>query len=329
MNFTRVIVRAALVAAAMCGGWLPAWGWGCDGHQTVALIAEKHLSPKARAMVFDLLTNNPADPALARYCKDQGPDAMTDASTWADDERSQNPATGGWHFIDIPRGSARADMNQYCPQPESCVTQAIREQLAILKDPAQPAGARANALRFVIHFVGDMHQPLHCTTNNDRGGNCVPVEYFGAMPKLSEKNPASEQYSPNLHSIWDSYLIQTDMKDQNIATVVEFAEHLDKKFKAHVAVLQRAGVNLDGWAWESHEAAERVAYGKLPAKIPVEKPLTPPIASCADDNDIAKRMLALNLDLEQPYEAATAGTVEEQLEMAGVRLAMILNEVAR
>jgi hypothetical protein len=324
----KLAARIAFIFVAICGAAWPAWPWGCDGHQTVALVAEKHLSASAKAMVFDLLANNPVDPTLDRYCKDQGPDAMTIAATWADDERSKDPSTGGWHFIDIPRGAKRGDFGPYCAPPEGCVTQALKDQIAILKDATKPPAERANALRFIIHFVGDMHQPLHCTSNNDRGGNCVPVTYFGTAPQLSQKNPASESYGPNLHSIWDSYLIQTDMADQKLTSVQQFADALDQKFHNQIAAWQKAGMDLDAWAWASHEAAEKTAYGELPKKIVIEKPVVPPIASCADDDHVAQRMLALNLDLERPYEAAVTPVVEEQLEMAGVRLAMILNQIA-
>lgn len=329
MSTSRMTGKIVCVCAAICASTVPAWAWGCAGHQTVALVAEKHLSANAKAMVFDLLNNSPVDPGLERYCKDQGPDAMTDAATWADDERSKDPGTGGWHFIDIPRGSKRSEMNNHCTQPESCVTQAVRDQLAILKDIKQPSAARANALRFVIHFVGDMHQPLHCTTNNDRGGNCIPVEYFGAAPKLSERNPASEQYSPNLHSTWDTYLIETDMKDQQFANVQQLADHLDQEFRHEAQKWLRASVDLDAWAWESHQAAEKTAYGKLPRKVEIEKPISPPIASCADDNHVSQRMLSLGIDIEQPYAGVATREIEERLEMAGVRLAMILNQLSR
>ena len=327
MKVLKMVAGATLALAAGASA-APAWGWGCDGHQTVALVAEKHLSPAAKAMVFDLLNSNSVDPTLDRYCKDQGPDAMTNAATWADDERSKDPSTGGWHFIDIPREAKRSEMDRYCLQPDSCVTQALQAQIAILKDAAQAPAARATALRFIIHLVGDMHQPLHCSTNNDRGANCVPVTFFGITPKLSEKNPASEQYNPNLHSTWDSYLIQTEMQDQKFPDVQQFADYLDGEFRRKIEAWQKAGIDIDAWAWESHEAAERIAYGRLPEKIAVETPIMPPIATCADDDDVAKRMRNLNIDLEQPYETATMPLIEEQLEKAGVRLAMILNRLA-
>src|ERR1700749_3508300 len=82
--------------------------WGCKGHETVALIAEKHLSPEAKEFVLTLLKENPLDPAFKRYCGSAVKDPMGDASTWADDIRNERH-NGPWHYIDIPRGTERGD----------------------------------------------------------------------------------------------------------------------------------------------------------------------------------------------------------------------------
>src|SRR5580693_6933733 len=173
----RFAVHLCLVCGLMLLLWpSPAHAWGCKGHQTVALIAEKHLTPEAKQFVLKLLTENPADAKLNSYCGGERRDLMADVSTWADDVRGERKI-GPWHYIDIPRGSQREPLEKYCGQ-DGCVTRAISEQLAILKDARADAGKRAEALRYVIHFVGDLHQPLHTITNADEGGNCVPVKYF-------------------------------------------------------------------------------------------------------------------------------------------------------
>ncbi len=118
-------------------------------------------------MIAEILAAGPISPDLRRFCGDSGLDAFADSSTWADDERTIRPETAGWHFIDIPRGAAKGDIAQYCPSATGCVTNAIVEQLAVLRSPAASAQVRADALRYVIHFIGDLHQPLHATTNND------------------------------------------------------------------------------------------------------------------------------------------------------------------
>ena len=110
----------------------PTLAWGCKGHQTIALIAEKQLTPEAHQFVDKLLSENPVDPQLKRYCGNSSRDPLADASTWPDDVRNDRK-NGPWHYIDIPRGAPRGPIDQYCGA-EGCVTKAIAEELAILKD---------------------------------------------------------------------------------------------------------------------------------------------------------------------------------------------------
>ena len=297
-----------------------AWPWGCDGHQAVAMIAEKHMRARALEMANKLLQSEPIDPALARYCASQGLDLMADSSTWADDLRSARPETSGWHYIDIPRGAPRSALAGYCPASTGCVTSALENQIELLRSSGADARARADALRFIIHFVGDLHQPLHCVSNNDLGGNCVPVDFFGNAPV--EKNPQSESYAPNLHGIWDSALIQ---RMRGTETVAEWAAALDQQYSSHVSVWEKPGINMENWAWESHELADSVVYAKLPVAIPVEKP--EPVKGCSDDNHVSTRLLKLHEQVSQLYVDAVAPTLNEQISKAGVRLAMVLNQI--
>jgi hypothetical protein len=300
------------------------WAWGCEGHQVVALIAERNLTPHALAMVKQILSEGPIDPSLSRYCKDAGTgpmaDAMADASTWADDIRSARPETAPWHYIDIPLGTSHREIAKYCSPPESCVTQAITDQIAILRSPNIDPQKRAEALRFVIHFVGDLHQPLHATSNSDQGGNCVPVAFFDALPLL--RNPQTESYAPNLHGVWDVNIL-TRMTTGK--TSEQVASELEQSFRSKIAPWKHGGSDVNGWAWESYEFAEKKAYGKLPVRIAIESPQ--PITSCADDNHVSTRMLKLNERLEQPYQDAAAPVVQQQLAKAGARLALVLNQL--
>src|SRR5262249_37152499 len=145
-----------------------------------------------------------------------------------------------------------------CDPGAGCITLALAAQIKVLQTPGSSAADQANALRFIIHFAGDIHQPLHCTTNNDRGGNCVPVTYFGKPPKETSKT--AESYTENLHGAWDTDLVE---RVENGKTVEEFADFLNNKYKSQFASLQAAGVNFDDWAWASHEDAETKSYGKL------------------------------------------------------------------
>ncbi|HEX3371119.1 MAG TPA: S1/P1 nuclease, partial [Candidatus Acidoferrales bacterium] len=221
--------------------------WGCEGHRVVALLAEKHLSPRALAMAKKILSDTPIDPSLSRYCKEVSPDPLIDASTWPDDMRTLRPETAPWHYVDIPLGTTHRNVEKFCDPKEGCVTRAIREELAVLRSANSSPKDRADALRFLIHFVGDLHQPLHAATNNDAGGNCVPVTFFKLAPEL--RNPQMEIYSPNLHGVWDTNILEKATKGK---TVDEVAADLDISFSKKIAGWQKNPSNLDAWAWESY-----------------------------------------------------------------------------
>jgi hypothetical protein len=316
----RIAIFVFFAVAVFLTAPLSAWAWGCEGHQVVALLAEKHLNPRALAMVKQILNDGPIDPTLNRYCKEGGIDAMTDSSTWADDIRPQKPEAGPWHYIDIPLGTPRMDITKFCAPPESCLTQAITNQIAILRQSGIDPEKRAEALRFLIHFVGDLHQPLHAITNNDQGGNCVPAAYFDALPQL--RNPQTESYAPNLHAIWDTNILERDTTGK---TVDQVASELDQSFRSKIAGWQSSGLDVNQWAWESYQIAAETAYGKLPVRIPVEPPQ--PITSCAHDNHISSRIFKLNEQIGQAYQDVAAPVVEQQIAKAGARLALVLNQI--
>ncbi len=310
-----------LVAAFVQLLWpVRAWPWGCEGHQAVAMIAEKHMTARALEKANDLLRSHPIDATLPRFCTGVTNDLMAYNATWADDLRKVRPEAGPWHYIDIPRDAPRSAMAAACPAATGCVTSALAQQISLLRNDNTDPRVRADALRFVIHFVGDMHQPLHAVSNNDEGGNCVPINFFGSAPV--EKNPEYETYSPNLHALWD-YGIIVHIKGEE--SVEQWAASLDQQFSAQEPAWEKAGVNVDDWVWETHELADSVAYGKLPVAIPVEAPIT--MHSCADDNHVSTRLLKLDEHLSQAYVDAVAPTIDEQIAKAGIRLAMVLNQI--
>ena len=315
-----IAVLVFLTAAIFLCAPSSAWAWGCEGHQVVALIAQRNLTPHALAMVKQILRDAPIDPSLSRYCKEGGTDPMADASTWPDDIRSLRPETPPWHYIDIPLGTSHGEIAKFCPLPESCVTQAITDQLAILRSPGIDPQKNADALRFLIHFVGDLNQPIHATTNNDQGGNCVPVAYFDALPQL--RNPDTESYAPNLHGVWDTNILARITEGE---TSEQVASELDQLFRSKIVRWKKASADVNGWAWESYELAEKIVYGKLPVRIPIEAPQH--VKSCADDNHISTRMLKLNERLEHPYQDIAAPVVQQQIAKGGARLALLLNQL--
>jgi hypothetical protein len=136
----------------------------------------------------------------------------------------------------------------------------------VLRTTTADAKTRANALRFVIHFVGDLHHPLHATTNNDRGGNCVPVTYLGQKP-TSKNEGSSHSYEPNLHGIWDTQVVQHVIAGHSLADV---ASSLNHDFQSQEAAWKQAGIDPESWVWDSHQKGESVAYGTLSPKVPIE-----------------------------------------------------------
>ncbi len=317
-QFLRAACFACLLLFVIVSLPAPARAWGCEGHQVVALLAEKHLTPRALAMAKKILAEGPIDPTLSRYCKEGGIDAMADASTWPDDIRALRPEASPWHYVDIPLGTTRRDVEKFCDPKEGCVTRAIADQLALLRSSDADPQKRADALRFLIHFVGDLHQPMHAITNNDQGGNCVPVAFFDALPQL--RNPQTESYAPNLHAVWDTNILGRATQGK---TVDQVASDLDRSFRKKIARWQKGSMDIDAWAWESHQLAARNAYGKLPVPIPVEAPQV--VMTCADDNRVSARMLKRSERLQERYQTMAVPIVRERLAQAGARLALVLN----
>jgi hypothetical protein len=311
--FAFLSLLSAVIAPA------PARAWGCKGHQVVALLAEKRLTPHAREMVKKILAGSPIDPNLSRYCKEGGVDAMADASTWPDDIRSQRPDTAPWHYVDIPLGTTVRDVEKFCDPKQGCVTSAIRDELATLRSTDTDPQKKADALRFLIHFVGDLHQPLHAVSNNDLGGNCVPLAFFDEVPQL--RNQQLEIYSPNLHAVWDTNILERATMGK---TVEEVAAELDTSFHGKIAHWQKTTPDVDEWAWESYLLAQK-AYGKLPVRVAAETPQA--VMSCSEDNHVSARMLQLNERLAEPYQKIADPIVRQRLAQAGARLALLLNQL--
>ena len=148
----------------------------------------------------------------------------------------------------------------------------------------------------------------------------MPVDFIGKRPV--EKNTQTESYSPNLHGIWDFSIIQ---RMKGMESVTQWADSIDRRSSSQAAGWQKAGIHLDDWAWESHQVAESVVYAKLPVAIPVE--VSKRVKACSDDNHVSMRMLNLHERVSQQYVDAVAPAVNEQIAKAGVRLAMILNQI--
>ncbi len=238
-----------------------AWAWGSEGHHIIADIAWDHLTPAARENVKQFL---------------EGGD-LASISTWADDIRPDRPETAPWHYVNIPPDSAGYDPKD-CPN-DNCVVAQINRFAQILGDPSQPFAARSEALKFLVHFVGDLSQPMHATADA-RGGNDVPVTAFGAAQ--CGTRPC------NLHSVWDSELI------------------------AHTGLSQHRYVKL----LEKMITADHLQAGSAD-----------PVAWANDSLQLAKQAwVQPQSDIDEPYYQRERPVVDQQLALAGLRLAQLLNK---
>ena len=157
-----------IVAFALLVGYsdpASAWAWGRLGHRVISRLAEQHLTDKSKAGIKALL--------------DQG-GSIADASTWADTYRSQHRETGPWHYVDVPLDEPAYDSKWSADDPKKdCVVDKVHEFKAVLMDQSQAGRGTEEVLGFLIHFVEDMHMPMHVGENHDRGGNDTQVRYFG------------------------------------------------------------------------------------------------------------------------------------------------------
>ena len=277
------ILRCFLIASLLC--LLPAtaaWAWGALGHALVGELAQRHLNPKARAEVAKLLAGEP-NPSLAGV------------ASWADELRNDDPPrfkeTQRWHYINAKGGGCGFDVARDCPDG-NCVVAALDKQLAILGDKTQPLEARRDALKFVVHLVGDEHQPLHTGNRTDSGGNRFQISLRTpiAPEAYAQKNYADGVMGTNLHSVWDYYILASGKHK-----LLDYAKLLDKQpwDPAQTAT----GSTLD-WAEESCKLID--AQGIYPA-----------------DND--HKMDHTYLDKFRPL-------AEARLHVAAERLATLLNQ---
>jgi hypothetical protein len=170
--------RSFFVAGAFLFGTATfAYGWGNEGHQVVALIAQAQLTAKAKVEVDRLLGLEPGE-------------TLASISTWADEHR--NPSSAPWHYVNFPRGDCIYNEQRDCPDGR-CVVAAIKRQLEVLGS-ATADERKLTAMKYLVHFLGDVHQPLHAGYMDDRGGNQYQLQAF--------------LRGSNLHAVWDSGLIR-------------------------------------------------------------------------------------------------------------------------
>jgi len=236
---------------------IAAHAWGDEGHEIIALIAWNYLNPLVREKVTLLLSSD-----SSHLTADDG---IAAEATWADrlrdadrsTDKAHYDATREWHYADIELGDPDIDAACFAhPQLPSgtyasagpahaCIVDKIDEFRRELADPRLPQSERLVALQFLLHLIGDLHQPLHLGDDQDRGGNDKRVEALGI-------------HAGTLHHYWDTVFVER--LGEHSATVAQ-------ALIADISPEQRRewrGGTPAAWAMQSFELARKVAYGELP-----------------------------------------------------------------
>jgi hypothetical protein len=201
----------------------------------VVELAWDHLNPRARGAVTALLAG----------------ESLGDASVWADRIRNERRETAPWHYVNIPAGARAWDSAAWC-RDGRCVVSAVTRFRTVLSDPGASQAARAEALRYLLHFVGDLHQPLHVGDRGDRGGNDVKVRWRGK--------------ETNLHAVWDSDLLTawSVSEGRYLQTLRGRIQRMTPEERGRIASGSVEGWTLDGGSF-SRDVVYRVpAGGEIP-----------------------------------------------------------------
>jgi hypothetical protein len=264
-------IAAALVATTALAAPGALRGWGQNGHRIVGEIAERHLSEAARQGVSTILG------------EDGG---LAEAATWPDDIRS-DPAwshAAPWHFMSIDGHETLATTAR---SEDGDVLEAMKRFEAVLRDPEAPKEKKVEALRFYVHFVGDVHQPLHVGRRDDLGGNSVRVRWF--------------REGRNLHSVWDSGLI-----DSEELSFTEYVHFIDDATPEEIAAWQAAP--YEEWVRESFCLRDGVYdFGSEAADEPGEEPRLSYGYAFHQGPTIDKRLLQAGIRLAGHLNAILAG----------------------
>jgi len=281
---STVLFGAVLVMLASLGLATPE-AWGVQGHRLVALIAADQLNSTAKRNIEWLL-----------------PDSnLADMAVWADNYVADNTQTGPWHYVNLPADATAYDRERDCPrQPRTlagtrndrwrdCVVDRILYHQARVADTSLDRADRATALKFLVHFIGDLHQPFHAL-DVARGGNDIPVVAFGSATCTRSDGTST---SCNLHGIWDTTLIaHRRLSDREYLAAL--SEYIARGRRSPLITNTQPAE----WAMESHALAKRAL---LPAQGVVD----------------------------QAYYRAQVSVVDERLALGGLRLAAVLNQSLR
>ena len=309
-------MKAIVVFLGVLAAQFPLAAWGRDGHIVIARMGAAHLTPQARAQVIALLRN---DPEAGKYLEGNSPDvagAMAAVSNWADETKGEN-GTSAWHFLNLAASQGKTDIPGVCVS-DDCITARLAQLIAVL-----PAGqpyrfgsesfTPAEQLKFVIHFMADLHQPLHCATNADAGGNCIRTSGFS---------------SSELHAAWDTQLVERLEKGGTEKT----ARSLDAQFASSYAAFTML-TGVEDMAIESHGIAFSGVYPPLEAAGLTIQPVWHAVSTrCGEAPSYEQPPAAVlswgTFNLAVLYAGgAQEQIVARQLTAAAYRLADLLNRL--
>jgi hypothetical protein len=262
-------VALAIVALLTLSG--NAWGWGDHGHKVVCEIAFRLAMPDTRARIRRLIRN------------DQAFDVFSDACTWPDHPRRR----ASEHFINLPR-NAEGLTSDACPLAPKCTLTAIENDVAVLASTAARPVDKLAALKFLGHWVGDLHQPLHVSFEDDRGGNEITVH---------------GECHGKLHGAWDTCLVLKAVGE-------DLSEAASSLIDAITPALREQWTVTKPRDWANETFAITTASG------------THYCIQNAGSCDLPPG----SVTIDAAYVAASTPVIREQLQKAGVRLAHLLDE---
>lgn len=342
-----LLLGAALLCAQSAR---PARAWNATGHMTVAQIAWRNLTPAARAQATELLTHNPSYQSWLRQMPAGYPDrdlyVFMRAATWPDDIRKSPLDRPAWHYVDLPLVQKTAAYNPDASVTTPVVPNAETElanQTYVLGLPHAAPADRAISLCWVEHLTGDLSQPLHCTSlfspvfpSGDKGGNSITLAHVPHLPDVAgvaafppsayerHADSAPANYPPvdpanlapiegsprpprNLHALWDDLLGGS----RSPADIDKIAAFLQTPRFARSAFPQIAAhPTLHSWVQEGNALAIKYVY--LNGALPLAPPAHGPDAKA-------------DATLPDSYIASAQAIAEQQVALAGLRLADTLN----
>ncbi len=208
----------------LCLLTLSAFGWGKIGHRVIADVSEKYLKEDKKKIARKMLGELP----------------LASAATWADEIKSDPVwrAYGPWHYVNIPKGKTYETSKK---NPRGDIITALKKQISILKNKKEKEGNRLYALNWIIHLIGDLHQPMHTGYGHDRGGNDHHVKWFGRMS--------------NLHRVWDEQVISLQkLSYSEISSLLQYPSQKQ-------AELWKKG-NIVDWMEESRSYLKNIYNNK-------------------------------------------------------------------